>query len=78
MLDSINELTEEIKKLGEKIEEEENRGLWSQRAAVAKEQLRNIKETWNYMDMQEQRNLICSVIDRITVTHNSVRIDYKY
>ncbi len=78
LLDSINELTEEIKKLGEKIEEEENRGLWSQRAAVAKEQLRNIKETWNYMDMQEQRNLICSVIDRITVTHNSVRIDYKY
>lgn len=78
LLDSINELTEEIKKLGEKIDEEETRGLWSRRAAVAKEQLRNIKETWSYMDIQEQRNLICSVIDKITVTHNSVRIDYKY
>ena len=78
LLDSINELTQEIKKLGEKIEEEENRGLWSRQAAVAKEQLCNIKETWAYMDILEQRNLICSVIDKITVTHNSVRIDYKY
>ncbi|MBP8640379.1 MAG: recombinase family protein [Oscillospiraceae bacterium] len=78
LLDSINELTKEIKKLGEKIEEEEKRGLWSQRAAVAKEQLHNIKETWAFMDIQQQRNLICSVIDKITVTHNSVRIDYKY
>ena len=78
LLDSINELTQEIKKLGEKIEEEEKRGLWSQRAAVAKEQLHNIKETWAFMDIQQQRNLICSVIDKITVTHNSVRIDYKY
>lgn len=78
LLNSINEMTEEIKKIGENIEEEESRGLWTRRAEVAKEQLRNIKETWKYMEVQEQRNLICSVIDKITVTHNSVRMDYKY
>jgi hypothetical protein len=30
------------------------------------------------MDVREKRNLICSVIEKITVTHSSVRIDYKY
>ncbi|NCB74475.1 MAG: recombinase family protein [Clostridia bacterium] len=78
LLDSIKELTAEIKNLGDKIEEELSRGLWSRRADAAKEQLRSIKETWIYMDTQEQRNLICSVIDKITITHNSVRIDYRY
>jgi|GEM_PF-3447564 len=78
LLSSISELNEEIKKLGEKIDEEESRGLWSRRAEVAKERLRNIKETWAFMDIQEQRNLLCSVIDKITVTRSSVRIDYKY
>lgn len=78
LLDSIKELSAEIKNLGDKIDEELSRGLWSRRADAAKEQLRNIKETWIYMDIQEQRNLICSVIDKITITHNSVRIDYRY
>lgn len=78
LLGSINELSEEIKKMDKKIEEEKGRGIWSQNAKIAKEQLKNIKKTWHYMDIHEQRNLICSVIDKITVTHSSVRIDYKY
>ncbi|NCC68231.1 MAG: hypothetical protein EOM14_08585 [Clostridia bacterium] len=78
LLGSINELSEEIKKMDKKIEEEKGRGIWSQNAKIVKEQLKNIKKTWHYMDIHEQRNLICSVIDKITVTHSSVRIDYKY
>ncbi|MEA4893949.1 MAG: recombinase family protein [Oscillospiraceae bacterium] len=78
LLESIKEQTDEIKKLDEKIKEEESRGLWTKNAEAARERLRNIRETWGYMNTQEQRNLICSVIDRITVTHNSVQIDYKY
>jgi len=78
LLESINEVLSEIKKLDEKIKEESERGIWSQSAAAAKEQLKNIEKTWNYMDMPEKRNLICSVIEKITVTHSAVRIDYKY
>ncbi len=78
LLGNIKELTDEIKKLDDKLREEESRGVWTKTAEAAKERLRNIRETWNYMDIQEQRSLICSVIDKITVTHNSVRIDYKY
>ena len=78
LLESINELLLDIKKVQEKIEEEAERGIWSQNAAVAKAQLKNIEKTWNYTDIPEKRNLICSVIEKITVTHSAVRIDYKY
>jgi len=78
LLGSINELTAEIKKLDEKLREEESRGLWTKNAEAARKTLLNIRETWPYMDTREQRSLICSVIDKITVTHNAVRIDYKY
>ena len=78
LLGSINELTDELGRLDEKLKEEETRGIWTKSAEAAKERLRSIRETWSFMDIQEQRNLISSVIDKITVTHNSVRIDYKY
>lgn len=78
LLGSINELAVDIKKLDEKLKEEESRGLWSKSAEAARKTLINIRETWPYMDTREQRSLICSVIDKITVTHNAVRIDYKY
>lgn len=78
LLESINELLGEIKKVEGKIAEEAERGIWTQNAAAAKEQLKNIEKTWNYTDIPEKRNLICSVIEKITVTHSSVRIDYKY
>lgn len=78
LLESINEITIEIKKLSEKIDEEADKGTWSENAKAAKEQLKNIRKTWEFMDIREKRNLISSVIDKITVTHGSVRIDYKY
>lgn len=78
LLESINELTAEIKSLNEKIEQEADRGVLSESAKAVKEQLKNIRNTWDFMDIRERRNLICSVINKITVTHSSVRIDYKY
>ncbi len=78
LLESINALTDEIKKLAEKMAEEESRGVWSENAREAKALFRSVRSTWDYMDTREKRNLICSVIDKITITHGSVRIDYKY
>ncbi|MDR1132072.1 MAG: recombinase family protein [Oscillospiraceae bacterium] len=78
LLASINGLTDEIKKLDDRLLDEEKRGLSEKTAEAARERLRNIREAWPYMEMRERRSLIASVIDRITVTHNAVRIDYKY
>lgn len=75
---SIKELTDEIAVLDKKLSEEKERGKWSQNAGRTREKLLSVRDTWRYMDEHEKRNLICSVIERITVTHSQVRIEYKF
>lgn len=76
--ESIKELSDEIGSLDGKLREETERGKWSKSAGRAKERLLNVRDTWPYMDEHERRNLVCSVIERITVTHSQVRIEYKF
>ncbi len=77
LLTSINELSEEIKALEKKIDEENERGLWTQNAKAARETLRSVEKTWKYMSVQEQRSVICSIIEKITVSHGNVIIEYR-
>ncbi|MEG1764017.1 MAG: recombinase family protein [Oscillospiraceae bacterium] len=78
LLESIRELSAEIKKLSEKLAEEKARGVWTQNAIAAKEQIRSVEKTWAYMEVGEKRALLTSIIDKITVTHSTVRIEYRY
>ncbi len=78
LLESIDELRSEIEGLDEKIESEEARGTLTESAKAARENLRNIRETWPYMDDREKRALILSVIEKITVIHGQVQIDYRF
>lgn len=76
--ESIKEQAEEIASIEQKLKDEEERGRWSKNAGFAKEKLASVRSTWDYMDEQERRSLVCSVIERIIVTHSSVRIEYKF
>lgn len=78
LLESIDELRGEIEILDEKIEAETQRGALTASARAAKESLRNIRETWPYMDEREKRALVLSVIERITMTHGEIQIDYRF
>lgn len=78
LLGSISELKAELEKLASRQREEEKRGLSAKHAEDAREKLRSLRGAWPFMDVREKRSLVASVIDRITVTHNAVRIDYKY
>ena len=64
LLGSINDLLAETGKLDAKIAEENDRGLWSRNAAAAKEQLRNIEETWPYMDMVQNDLTPENIVER--------------
>ncbi len=75
---SIRGQLDEIELLEQKMREEQQRGRWSKTAKLAKNQLKNVAATWDYMRPMEKRALVCSVIDRITVTHNVVTIEYKF
>lgn len=78
LLASITEMREELEKLTERLNQEESRGSLSKSAREARERFKSLQSTWPYMDIREKRSLIASVIDKITVTGNAVRIDYQY
>ena len=77
LLGSIAELSGEIKALEKKAAEERERGVWSENARAARDRLRSLEKTWDYMSLQEKRSIIASVIEKITVTHGKVVIEYR-
>ena len=77
LLESIEGLRGELTALEKKMEAETQRGALSQEAAAAREKLRSVRGAWAYMDEREKRALLVSVIDKITITHGEVDIDYR-
>ncbi|MGI5979600.1 MAG: recombinase family protein [Oscillospiraceae bacterium] len=78
LLASIEDTRTELDTLEKKLEAETARGELSKDAAAAREQLQSLRGTWPYMDEQEKRALILSVVEKITVTHGEVDIDYRF
>lgn len=78
LLESIQKLRDELSALEEKIQAETQRGVLSADAQAAREKLRSIRGTWNYMNAREKRALVISVIEKITITHGKVQIDYRF
>ncbi len=77
LLSSINQLAEEISALEKKIRLESQRTGQAKSSALAKKQIKNLEKTWEFMEDREKRSIICSLVERITITHGSVRIEYK-
>lgn len=78
LLDTIDDIKKEMKDINERISAEEERGFWTRNIARAKEDLRNISDTWEYMTISEQRAIIHSVVDAIVITHDHVDVKYKF
>ncbi len=77
LLQAVKEMTQELADAEEKLHAEREKGRDFKAVNIAREKLNNVRSTWEYMDEREKRMLICSVIRKITVTHYSVRIEYK-
>jgi len=77
LLDTIREQTAQLEEIERQLQAERERGRQTAQATGARAKLRNVRDTWELMEDREKRVLICSVIRRITVTHYSVRIEYK-
>lgn len=75
---SISKLTAELDAARSSLDMEKTAGAVSKAAAKAGERLLNVQSTWDYMSFEEKRELICSVVDRITLTHREMEIDYRF
>lgn len=77
LLESIKELSSELAVLEGKIEKEQESSRGAKDIMLAREKLCNVRSTWEYMAEREKRTILASVIEKITVTHYSVRMEYK-
>ncbi len=79
--DALKETIAEIKKslnsIQTQIQREEKQQIISRRNNELKTKLSTLRESWDYMTRQEQKNIVNSCIDKITVNNDDVKIYYK-
>ena len=77
LLGAIKELNSELVAIEARLEKERKNTRGETASKQARERLNNVRSTWEFMAEREKRVLLCSVINRITVLHYSVRIEYS-
>ena len=60
------------------IDKESDHGALSAKRAETKKEIREVSDLWEFMTFEEQRLFLQKVINRITVTSNSILIDYNF
>ncbi len=76
LLGAIKEAKEELKKAQSALDDENKRHKEKMNSEKKKKQLKTLKDTWEYMTENERRNVVRSLIDKITVKGDNIKIDY--
>lgn len=78
LLSAINEAKEELKKAEEALNSEKAKLIEQTHINEKKKSLKTLPDTWPYMTNAEKRNIVRSLVDKVTVTKDSVKIDYLF
>lgn len=78
LLEAIREAREEIGRVDAAIAEEEAKGARSQAALSACQRLEGIRDAWPYMSVQEQRVVLASVVESVTISADYTDIKLKF
>lgn len=75
--DTIAEVKKSLNSVKRQIEREEKQQIISKRNKEIKTRLSTLRESWEYMTHQEQKNIVNSCIEKIVVNNNDAKIYYK-
>jgi len=78
LLETINNVKAEIERLTRSIDEERAKGVVTQSAMNAYRRLDGIQDAWPYMTIQEQRVVLTSVVENITISNDFTDIKLKF
>lgn len=76
LIEAITEAKEELKKAEDALNDEAKRHKELIKTEKKKKQLKTLKDTWEYMTDMERRNVIRSLVDKVTVKGDSIKIEY--
>ena len=77
LLTAIEKLTAELAEIEKKLAAESSSGSRRKSAEDTRERIKNLEKTWELMEDREKHSVICSLVEKIVITHGTVRIEYK-
>ncbi len=78
LLETIRENNAELEKIKKLIADEQDRRAVSSMHAQKKVLLKNIRDAWAYMSMQEKQALVRQCVDRIVITDGQAEFYYQF
>ena len=78
LLETIDGLRKQLSNIQIQIKREQERGVISGKIEEVNKTLITLKESWEYMTGQEQKNIIRNCISKIVITDKQVEIFYKF
>lgn len=78
LLGVIEETKKALDSITEKINEEQKSQAVTKSILRAKELVKNVSQAWDYMTPAEKKNVVQSIVEKITVNGNEVSIDYNF
>ena len=78
LLEAIGDAREEVGRVQTAIAEEASRGAESQAVLNACQKLEGLEDAWPYMSVREQRVVLASVVESITISTDYTDIQLKF
>jgi len=78
LLDTIEELKKELTATENQIQSEKEHTNMENQLKKAKKQLETLEDAWEYMTAREKKNIIKSLVEKITINPSSVSIHYCF
>ena len=78
LLDTINETKADMERLRESLNDERAKETVTRSALSVYQRLEGIQDIWPQMSIQEQRTILASVIDRITISADYTDVKLKF
>ena len=74
--EAIADMKKELEKTNKALSDEEEKAAEKKKREGKRKKLETLKDTWEFMTEKEKRNVIRSLVSKVTVTHDTVKIDY--
>ena len=78
LLEAIEEAQKKLTDIQNQMTGEQERDVFTNKIKVVKKTLETLKETWEYMTKQEQKNIVRSCVDKIVISNNEVEVFYRF
>lgn len=78
LLSTINDTKAEVARLEAQLYDEQEKNRYHNAAKATYSQLENLQDLWPLMTVEEQRMIIASVVENLTISDHSIDVKLKY